>query len=62
MKKKKTCASCIYWDRSSWVRLDEHDTNSCRRYPPTRVNSEESEFPATYSNDWCGEYEREDKR
>jgi len=63
MKKKSlTCATCIYWDKTSWVKLDENDTNSCRRFPPTRVNADESEFPVTYYNDWCGEYKKEEKK
>jgi len=60
--KSPSCETCVYWDRSTWVRLDENDTNACRRFPPTRVNSSESEFPETYVNDWCGEYEREETR
>lgn len=57
--KSPCCENCMYWDTSTWIKIDENDTNACRRYPPSRVNSTESEFPETYAADWCGEHSRD---
>ena len=41
------CEKCQFW---------EHGL--CHRNPPTLPSSEDStrEFPATYPDDWCGEF------
>jgi len=60
-----TCASCPWWSRFPErveFRMDEdgvqqeirtpNETGECRKYPPRPP----SEFPATDSDDWCGEH------
>ncbi|MGJ3243784.1 MAG: hypothetical protein ACFE0O_12650 [Opitutales bacterium] len=55
----KTCASCRYWNPSATA-----DEGECRRHPPQAISFKvgesvkfETRFPATASEDWCGEYE-----
>ena len=60
------CKLCRFWRR--WI--SESEVGSCRRFPPVVVASEDlasgpddnarlmqSMNPATYDDDWCGEFQ-----
>lgn len=46
------CVTCMYWVKK--IREDGEENPSlgrCRRHAPTM-----SGYPATFSNDWCGDH------
>ena len=57
--REETCASCRHWKSSTTTE------GECRRRPPQaivfNVGGDEkvvTRFPATSSDDWCGEFEK----
>ena len=55
----RNCQTCLYYQPRG---VEEKDTGTCRRYPPTVVFSiyltgnTESLFPTVHRGDFCGEW------
>ncbi len=52
------CGRCRYWHRPD---KKKGEIGQCRRHPPQVVAEDlgdiETEWPETYSDDWCGDFE-----
>lgn len=60
MEQTKHCAACVYWvenKRKSVFSMDDvvKTLGDCRRNPPT-VFGDETKFPKTNNDCWCGEF------
>jgi hypothetical protein len=60
MAKKKpeaeACKNCKFWVKT----VEEEPSGDCRRRPPVILfhhNQENSGWPLTYPDDWCGEHQ-----
>lgn len=49
------CLNCHYWVKEYEDEADP-DIGDCRRYPPTYEYNHVGNFPACYSEHWCGEF------
>lgn len=62
------CASCDFWmfhgDKARVIVTA--DRGECRRHSPIRIkrgdNEDFREWPVTYADDWCGDYQRHPTR
>ncbi len=58
----KACGDCIHWNAGA------EEEGECRRHAPQMIAFEvdeevhlESRFPMTAADDWCGDFEPEQK-
>ncbi len=62
VKKKKAeekrCLNCRFFNPDSYQNLNIYfDHGQCRRYPPRRISSTESDFPIVIDDNLCGEWQ-----
>lgn len=50
------CSQCAWWNEY----LDEPKVGECQRFPPQLVTADQSLWPVTEADDWCGEWEAEE--